>query len=797
MKLRTRLFLWVGIIFFLAFGISLIFEIYSTDENLQEAEKNIRKQILSVSEKHRRHIEEFLHVSLSEDQAEIDSLLLSLARDPKFGASLFIDPPNLKLIAPAHSAFFYKNDQWIDFIQTTKENALTSLMIPIDFPMLTAHKIPINDQISWVILDKDRQLDRPFIGVKLKTNPQEKKSLSFSVDEMAGIDWGLTVVFDPKNLEKWSKKPQEASSPAEEIDFLAFISAVEGAALYVRGKSKEWIQNDIHTKSRGQFFAGTPIDRRISCLKQEGEVLNNRIIQILQRGDQAIMISFFASLFPGGEFGQTLFSPEAPKGIARFSENSQSGHLVLSEEVFSQKMMFNDAAYLKTHPSSKDCENVGSSVAVIAPKNLERAFVGNTLQLEGKGGKGYLTIGIDADKLVQDLVLAIHQDTFLVHQERVISAYTENGKPISNPQATIPFEIKMLESKRGIIKWKGQEYYYLQMTPFKNLDLHFFLLEPEKEAFALVNSLAKGSRIVIKKVSTNMRMIAVVALALVLLLLHKVAKKITRPITALARITEHVASGRLEDIELPSVPKGRRDEIATLCDSFSKMVIGLKEKEKVKGVLNKVVSPEIAQEIMKGKVHLGGEERKVTVLFADIRNFTRISAEMKPTEVIEMLNTCMTKISHVIDEFGGVIDKYVGDEVMALFGAPLEKEDSTVKAVQSALKMVQVLEEWNGERKSKGLPLVKMGIGIHTGNVLIGNMGAENRLNYTVIGSNVNFAARLCSIAEGMEILISKETLSEPHVKENIVVEELPPKELKGYEETFVLYVVKGEKRVR
>ena len=104
------------------------------------------------------------------------------------------------------------------------------------------------------------------------------------------------------------------------------------------------------------------------------------------------------------------------------------------------------------------------------------------------------------------------------------------------------------------------------------------------------------------------------------------------------------------------------------------------------------------------------------------------------------------------------------------------------------------MKGWNQERVQKGLKPVEMGIGIHTGNVLIGNMGAENRLNYTVIGSNVNLAARLCDIAGRMEILVSKETLSEPHVGESIQVEEMPPTELKGYEEKFVLYRVKGGK---
>lgn len=224
------------------------------------------------------------------------------------------------------------------------------------------------------------------------------------------------------------------------------------------------------------------------------------------------------------------------------------------------------------------------------------------------------------------------------------------------------------------------------------------------------------------------------------------------------------------------------------------MVKGLKEKEKVKAVLNKVVSQEIATEILKGNIRLGGEEKKVTILFADIRNFTKMTQNMSPKEVIELLNDCMTKISYLVDKHGGVIDKYVGDEAMALFGAPVESEDSAYRAIISALGMIEALTAWNGQRKTGNLSPVEMGIGIHTGLVLAGNMGAENRLNYTVLGSNVNLASRLCSAAKGMEILISESTLSEPHIKDKILYEEVPPMTFKGFDVPVIVYRVKGLK---
>jgi class 3 adenylate cyclase len=195
---------------------------------------------------------------------------------------------------------------------------------------------------------------------------------------------------------------------------------------------------------------------------------------------------------------------------------------------------------------------------------------------------------------------------------------------------------------------------------------------------------------------------------------------------------------------------------------------------------------------LKGNVHLGGEEKKGTMLFADIRGFTSLTQKMSPKEVIELLNACMTRISHLVDDYGGVIDKYVGDEAMALYGIPLAKEESALQAVLSAVKMVESLKEWNQERTLQGLSPVEMGIGIHTGSVFVGNMGAENRLNYTVIGRNVNFAERLCALAKGMEILISEQTYAEKGVKEQIAVEKLSDVSLKGFDKTFIVYRVFG-----
>ena len=279
-------------------------------------------------------------------------------------------------------------------------------------------------------------------------------------------------------------------------------------------------------------------------------------------------------------------------------------------------------------------------------------------------------------------------------------------------------------------------------------------------------------------------------LAIVLLILHLISRSITKPVVHLAQVTKQVAEGDLDKIDIPPGAEARHDEISMLYHSFFDMVKGLQEKERVRGILNKVVSPEIADAALQGKIQLGGEEREVTVLFADIRGFTHLVEHMAPSDVITLINECMTRVSRVIDQHDGVIDKYVGDEVMALFGAPVEKEGSPSHAVSCAAAILKELQAWNGERKQAGLAPIEMGIGVHTGVVVAGNMGAENRLNYTVLGANVNVAARLCENAAPMELLISKAT----HDKLGGEVPQTSPHEpisLKGFTEPLECYALR------
>jgi adenylate cyclase len=244
------------------------------------------------------------------------------------------------------------------------------------------------------------------------------------------------------------------------------------------------------------------------------------------------------------------------------------------------------------------------------------------------------------------------------------------------------------------------------------------------------------------------------ALVIALFIGVGLAGGITSPVQTLVSGMHEVLKGNLGY----RLGVNREDEIGFLARSFNEMVGGLEEREKIRDMMRKVVSPQIAREMLQRGVTLGGEEREASVLFADIRGFTSISETLPPPQLLHLLNAYLGRMSRVIEEEKGVIDKYIGDEVMALFGAPLLLEDHAVRAVAAGVGMLRELQRFNAE-EGRTLPL-RIGIGIATGPVVAGNVGSPERLNYTVLGDTVNVASRLQGLTKeyGVPLILTGAT---------------------------------------
>lgn len=225
--------------------------------------------------------------------------------------------------------------------------------------------------------------------------------------------------------------------------------------------------------------------------------------------------------------------------------------------------------------------------------------------------------------------------------------------------------------------------------------------------------------------------------------------KLASPVLKLANGAKELAKGNY-DLKM-NVQS--HDEIGYLTHSFNNMIDNLKDREFIKSTFGRYVSPEVAYDILNNHVNMGGEEKQVTVLFSDIRGFTSLTEDLEPASVVSFLNDYFTLMDKCISDNGGYVNKFMGDGILAVFGAPKTLENSALSAVNSAISMIEVLSEFNKNRFSS----IKIGIGIHTGNVLVGNIGSQDRTEYTVIGDTVNLTSRMESLTKvySLPILIS------------------------------------------
>jgi adenylate cyclase len=187
-----------------------------------------------------------------------------------------------------------------------------------------------------------------------------------------------------------------------------------------------------------------------------------------------------------------------------------------------------------------------------------------------------------------------------------------------------------------------------------------------------------------------------------------------------------------------------------------------REKRKVKQLFSRYVAKNVYDQLLAdpSRARLGGTRRHMTVLFSDMRGFTALTEKGRPEDIVSQLNEYFTRMVRVLFEHHGTLDKFVGDMVMALFGAPLDDEDHAEHAVQAALAMVRALDVLNAEWASFGQPRLDIGIGINTGEMVAGNIGSDTIMSYTVIGDAVNLGARLESLNKdyGTRIIISEST---------------------------------------
>jgi class 3 adenylate cyclase len=269
------------------------------------------------------------------------------------------------------------------------------------------------------------------------------------------------------------------------------------------------------------------------------------------------------------------------------------------------------------------------------------------------------------------------------------------------------------------------------------------------------------------------------------------AREVSSATTSLVRAMKRVERGEL-DVHLDVTST---DEFADLYEGFNRMTKGLVERERLHDAFGRYVGQAIAEDVMRRGVSMGGAMVQAAVLFADIRGFTEMSERMKPTEVVGLLNRYTAAMEPAILEAGGFINKFGGDSLLAIFGAPVPQPDHAERAVRAALGMRDALAAFNVREKAEGRRELRIGVGVSCGEMVAGSVGTPNRMEYTVIGDVVNVAARIQALNKelGTDVLVSSEVFE--RVKDRVKARAMPPTSVQGKSAPLQVYALEGEER--
>ena len=284
---------------------------------------------------------------------------------------------------------------------------------------------------------------------------------------------------------------------------------------------------------------------------------------------------------------------------------------------------------------------------------------------------------------------------------------------------------------------------------------------------------------------------ALLAGAACLLVAALVSRSVTRPLHDVLEVVHKIRGG---DLDAHTALTGR-DEIGSLGVALNEMAQGLRDRDRIKEIFGRYVTTQVSQELLTKEITLGGERRRVTLLFSDIRNFTSMSEAMEPEAIITFLNEYFSEMVDAVFEYHGVLDKFIGDCMLAVFGTLDEREAHERRAVQAALRMKARLAKLNGERAVIGQAPIAIGIGIHTDEVIVGNIGSRKRLEYTVIGDGVNTCSRVEGLNKefGTTILITDSTYE--RVRDEFECRVMPEAPLKGKTKVPRIFEVISSKR--
>ncbi|MBW4559958.1 MAG: HAMP domain-containing protein [Mojavia pulchra JT2-VF2] len=448
-------------------------------------------------------------------------------------------------------------------------------------------------------------------------------------------------------------------------------------------------------------------------------------------------------------------------------------------------------------------------------------------KLKGVLGSDFIFSQVNA--FLQSLKIGTSGQTFIMERSGMLVA-------TSTPDATYqitsnqPQRIKAFESKNYLIQQSAKhlQQKFGNFTQIQNSQLLDFDIQGNRQ-FLQVTPLQDGRGLdwlivvvmpeadFMERIQANTRittLLCLLSLIIAMVVGLQTSLWIVKPIQRLNTAAKDLADGSWEQ----ELPIERSDEIGELAESFTCMAKQLKElfetlEEKVRDrtqalakingelknknalirqIFGRYLSDEIVSNLLENPLglELGGTRRKITILISDLRGFTATAERLSPEQVITILNFYLEYMADVITRYEGTIDEFMGDGILTLFGAPTVRANDTERAVACAIAMQQAMIPVNQQMQEWGFPLLEMGIGIHTGEVVVGNIGSEKRTKYGVVGSHINLAYRIEACSVGGQIIISEDVLSE--VRDIVQVDTHQKVQMKGVKDPINLYEISG-----
>jgi class 3 adenylate cyclase len=830
MRLRVKILSLVSLVCVVGFVTYIVVQQLTISRKLGKAETNVEQEIIRQNEEKKENLERYLRSVLSDTQVRTNMLLMKINQYEYIKGQFIPTPENYAKGSWFASASTILLSPWVEFIQVENEDRIASLFA-MQPPYADGfwHFTGAPGVEIFAKYDSQGNVLGPFIGIPVWMGSEVNYS-SFNIPGLGEQPEGASfwLLFNPKdilNLDVSNLKATVFENPIKPVQISVWVKndpsfqaicqttieslkKVHNALLTNESKelyqildspdASTWLKNKLDPL-RSQIKKGETIYEKLERISEDSldnqDIIPVRYEEMSRHWDLQRFIWQFSTLFLSGIFGDDPMAPSAPDGFARLQGDSPKGFGFIWEEISP------DVPFKLFDPTGisggfdNDLEKLNGGVGIIYHPTDSRLYIGNRLQLNyldpktNKNLSGGIMLGIDASKFLQKVAVATQESIFLIVNDQVLRAYKPDGSVENKIVLSTDIIQKIKKVSNGVTTDAlGNEYIFFRIQPYEDMDMDLFVFKLRSSEIQILQGLARDIKNLLRSLTEEMYIFGVLLSITIVALLWYLLRSVLKPLSSLADAVQSVGSGNEKEFAFQGSYENEPDELRSLFTNFEAMVKRIREGERTRNVLHKFLAPEIADKLLSDENSLHGKQVLATIFFFDFRKFTSKTETMPADQMVLMLNTYFNEIVHILKKHGGMIDKFEGDAVLALWGVPDEHPEGPLKAVRAAIEMQSRIKELNEIRKKEFKVVLEAGIGIHYAKVTEGIMGSEDHSEFTVIGSAVNVTSRVCDEANEGEIWITTNVYD--NVVGQVVADCMGERTFQGVSQPYRLYKV-------